>query len=43
MGMEPGAGLSVPVGFGCIFADGSVELRPDYTNFNAAAGYRIQF
>ena len=43
MGMELGAGLSVPVGFGCIFADGSVELRPDYTNFNAAAGYRIQF
>ena len=43
MGMELGAGISVPVGFGCIFADGAVELRPDYTNFNAAAGYRIQF
>lgn len=43
MGLELGAGISVPVGFGCIFADGAVELRNDYTNFNAAVGYKIQF
>ena len=42
-GVELGAGISVPVGSGSIFADGSVELRSDYTNFNAAVGYRIQF
>ena len=43
MGLELGAGISVPVGYGCIFADGAVELRNDYTNFNAAVGYKIQF
>ena len=42
-GLELGAGIAVPVGPGSVFADGSVELRSDYTNFNAAAGYRIQF
>ena len=42
-GIELGAGISVPVGSGSIFADGAVELRNDYTNLNAAAGYRIQF
>lgn len=42
-GVELGAGISVPVGTGSIFADGAVELRSDYTNFNAAVGYRVQF
>lgn len=42
-GVELGAGISVPVGYGSIFADGSVELRNDYTNMNATVGYRIQF
>lgn len=43
LGLELGAGVSVPAGSGSIFADGSVELRSDYTNFNTAVGYRIQF
>ena len=43
LGLELGAGISVPVGTGSIFTDGSVELRSDYTNFNATVGYRIQF
>ena len=42
-GVELGAGISVPVGSGSIFADGAVELRSDYTNYNATVGYRIQF
>ena len=42
-GVELGAGISVPAGSGSIFADGAVELRSDYTNFNAAVGYRVQF
>ena len=43
MGLELGAGISLPVYTGSIFADGAVELRNDYTNFNAAVGYKIQF
>ena len=43
MGLELGAGISVPVGSGSIFADGALELRSDYTNFNATVGYKIQF
>ena len=43
MGLELGAGISAPVGSGSLFADGAVELRNDYTNFNATVGYRIQF
>ncbi|MBR5889172.1 MAG: autotransporter domain-containing protein [Akkermansia sp.] len=42
-GVELGAGISVPVRTGSIFADAAVELRSDYTNFNATVGYRIQF
>ena len=42
-GLELGAGIAVPVGSGSIFADGAVELRSDYTNFNATVGYKIQF
>ena len=42
-GVELGAGISVPVGSGSIFADGALELRSDYTNFNATVGYKIQF
>ena len=42
-GLELGAGISLPVCTGSIFADGAVELRNDYTNFNAAVGYKIQF
>jgi uncharacterized protein with beta-barrel porin domain len=42
-GVELGAGISVPVGTGSIFADGAVELRNDYTNYNASVGYRINF
>ena len=42
-GVELGAGISVPVDSGSIFADGAVELRSDYTNFNATVGYKIQF
>lgn len=42
-GVELGAGISVPAGTGSFFADGAVELRSDYTNFNATMGYRIQF
>lgn len=43
LGVELGAGIAVPVGPGSVFADGAVELRSDYTNFNAAVGYKIQF
>ena len=43
MGLELGAGISMPVCSGSIFADGAVELRSDYTNFNATVGYKIQF
>ena len=43
LGLELGAGISVPAGSGDIFADGTVELRSDYTNINATVGYRIQF
>lgn len=43
MGLELGGGISVPAGCGSIFADAAVELRPDYTNCNAAAGYRMPF
>lgn len=43
LGLELGTGISVPAGSGNIFADGAVELRSDYTNFNATVGYRIQF
>ena len=42
-GVELGAGIDVPVSRGSIFADGSMELRSDYTNFNATVGYKIQF
>ena len=42
-GLELGAGIAVPVGTGRVFADGAVELRNDYTNFNATVGYKIQF
>jgi hypothetical protein len=42
-GLELGAGISVPVGSGSIFTDGTLELRSDYTNFNATVGYKIQF
>ena len=42
-GLELGAGFSVPVGHGSVFADGGVELRSHYTNFNAVVGYKIQF
>ncbi|MBR1979137.1 MAG: autotransporter outer membrane beta-barrel domain-containing protein, partial [Akkermansia sp.] len=42
-GVELGAGISVPVGSGSIFTDGAMELRSDYTNFNATVGYKIQF
>ncbi|MBQ1960350.1 MAG: IdeS/Mac family cysteine endopeptidase [Akkermansia sp.] len=43
MGLEVGTGIAVPVGPGCIFTDGSVELRSDYTNLNATLGYKVQF
>ena len=43
LGLELGAGIAVPVGPGSIFTDAAVELRSDYMNFNATAGYRIQF
>ncbi len=43
LGLELGAGIAIPVGPGSMFTDGAVELRGDYTNFNAAAGYKIQF
>ena len=42
-GVELGAGISVPVGDGRIFADGAVELRSGYTNYNATIGYGIRF
>ena len=42
-GVELGAGITVPMSRGSIFADGAVELRSDYTNFNGTVGYRIQF
>ena len=43
IGLELGGGISVPAGPGCIFTDGAVELRSDYTNFNAAVGYKLLF
>lgn len=42
-GVELGAGIAIPAGRGSIFADGSVELRNDYTNYNATVGYKVQF
>ncbi len=42
-GVEFGAGISVPVGKGSIFADGAVEMRSNYTNFNATVGYKLDF
>ena len=42
-GVELGAGISVPVRTGSIFADAAVELRSDYTNMNGTVGYRVQF
>lgn len=42
-GLELGAGISVPVGFGNVFLDGAAELRNDYVSFNTTAGYSIQF
>ena len=41
--LEIGAGIAVPVGYGSIFADVAVELRNEYTNLNAAVGYKLQF
>lgn len=45
LGLEAGAGFTVPVGAegGSIFIDASIEVRSDYTNANATAGYRINF
>jgi len=42
-GVELGTGVSVPVGGGSIFADAEVELRSDYTYFNASVGYQYTF
>ena len=42
-GVELGAGISVPVGTGSIFADAAVELKSDYTNMNGSVGYKSQF
>ena len=42
-GVELGAGISVPVRTGSIFADAAVELRSDYTNMNGTVGYRVLF
>ena len=45
MGVELGAGLTVPVGAegGALFMDASADVRSSYTNFNATVGYRINF
>lgn len=45
MGVELGAGLTVPVGAegGALFLDASADVRSSYTNFNATVGYRINF
>ncbi len=45
MGVELGAGLTVPVGAegGALFLDASADVRSGYTNFNATVGYRINF
>ena len=43
VGAEIGAGITVPVGPGSVFVDGSLELRSGYTSFDASAGYRIMF
>lgn len=45
VGVELGAGLSVPVGAegGVLFIDGSAELRSGYANVNGTVGYRINF
>lgn len=42
-GVELGAGISVPVGSGSLFADGAVELRSGYSDINGTVGYRMQF
>ena len=42
-GVEFGGGVSVPMGCGSLFADGEVELRSDYTDFNATVGYQLTF
>ena len=43
IGVEIGAGLTLPVGEDQIFADFSAELRSAETNFNAAIGYKVDF
>ena len=45
VGIEFGAGLSVPLGArsGSLFLDTFAELRNNYFNANAAAGYRFDF
>lgn len=45
VGMEMGAGISVPVGDsgGFIFLDAGFEFRADETEVNGTAGYRVNF
>ena len=44
VGVELGAGLTVPVGDGGeVFMDVSAELWSGYTNVNAAVGYKVEF
>lgn len=45
VGIEFGAGLTVPLGSrsGALFLDASAELRSNYFNANASAGYRFDF
>lgn len=43
VGVEIGAGVSVPVHSGDIFLDCSAELRADYSDVNATVGYKVTF
>ncbi len=45
VGVELGAGLSIPLGDGhsSVFIDGTAELRSEYSNLNGTIGYRFEF
>lgn len=43
IGVEIGAGVSLPTGSGSVFADAALELRSGYNHVNATVGYRVNF
>ena len=43
VGLEAGAGLTIPLGSGSLFMDASIEYRRGWTSANGSVGYRIDF